>query len=169
MRSQHKWTTYESDCLFFLLFGKKSKKWKLRFLFNYLTTTIMKFQYKEEHAFEKRRAEGDKIRRKYPDRVPVRIKIFLYFHLCICMQLYMYVCFSTLCVCKYGVLFVCMRLFLRRSIWMCVVVAIYTQRGKSIMRKLALPTIVNNFMSNSMHFFIENNFCICYMKSKIQL
>jgi GABA(A) receptor-associated protein len=31
----------------------------------------MKFQYKEEHNFEKRRAEGDKIRRKYPDRVPV--------------------------------------------------------------------------------------------------
>lgn len=31
----------------------------------------MKFQYKEDHAFEKRRAEGDKIRRKYPDRVPV--------------------------------------------------------------------------------------------------
>lgn len=38
----------------------------------------MKFQYKEEHAFEKRRAEGDKIRRKYPDRVPVSIKIFLF-------------------------------------------------------------------------------------------
>lgn len=33
----------------------------------------MKFQYKEEHPFEKRRAEGDKIRRKYPDRVPVSI------------------------------------------------------------------------------------------------
>lgn len=31
----------------------------------------MKFQYKEEHPFEKRRAEGDKIRKKYPDRVPV--------------------------------------------------------------------------------------------------
>lgn len=31
----------------------------------------MKFQYKEEHPFEKRKAEGDKIRRKYPDRVPV--------------------------------------------------------------------------------------------------
>lgn len=31
----------------------------------------MKFQYKEECPFEKRRAEGDKIRRKYPDRVPV--------------------------------------------------------------------------------------------------
>ena len=37
----------------------------------------MKFQYKEEHVFEKRRAEGDKIRRKYPDRVPVsRKKLF---------------------------------------------------------------------------------------------
>lgn len=33
----------------------------------------MKFMYKEEHPFEKRRAEGDKIRKKYPDRVPVSI------------------------------------------------------------------------------------------------
>ena len=33
----------------------------------------MKWQYKEEHAFEKRRSEGEKIRKKYPDRVPVRI------------------------------------------------------------------------------------------------
>ena len=31
-------------------------------------TGKMKWQYKEEHAFEKRRAEGEKIRRKYPDR-----------------------------------------------------------------------------------------------------
>lgn len=31
----------------------------------------MKFQYKEEHLFEKRRSEGEKIRKKYPDRVPV--------------------------------------------------------------------------------------------------
>lgn len=31
----------------------------------------MKWQYKEEHPFEKRRAEGEKIRKKYPDRVPV--------------------------------------------------------------------------------------------------
>ena len=31
----------------------------------------MKWQYKEEHAFEKRRSEGEKIRKKYPDRVPV--------------------------------------------------------------------------------------------------
>lgn len=33
----------------------------------------MKFQYKEEHPFEKRKAEGEKIRKKYPDRVPVSI------------------------------------------------------------------------------------------------
>lgn len=32
----------------------------------------MKFVYKEEHPFEKRRSEGEKIRKKYPDRVPVR-------------------------------------------------------------------------------------------------
>lgn len=31
----------------------------------------MKFQYKEEFPFEKRKAEGEKIRRKYPERVPV--------------------------------------------------------------------------------------------------
>ena len=28
----------------------------------------------EEHPFEKRRAEGEKIRRKYPDRVPVIVE-----------------------------------------------------------------------------------------------
>lgn len=37
----------------------------------------MKFQYKEEHPFEKRKSEGEKIRRKYPDRVPVSIAFFL--------------------------------------------------------------------------------------------
>ena len=31
----------------------------------------MKWEYKEEHSFDRRRAEGEKIRRKYPDRVPV--------------------------------------------------------------------------------------------------
>lgn len=44
----------------------------------------MKFQYKEECPFEKRRAEGDKIRRKYPDRVPVSINTFcnfIFFHI----------------------------------------------------------------------------------------
>lgn len=42
----------------------------------------MKFMYKEEHVFEKRRAEGDKIRRKYPDRVPVSnilLCVYMYF------------------------------------------------------------------------------------------
>ena len=34
----------------------------------------MKWQYKEEHPFEKRRTEGEKIRRKYPDRVPVIVE-----------------------------------------------------------------------------------------------
>ncbi|XP_023169536.2 gamma-aminobutyric acid receptor-associated protein [Drosophila hydei] len=32
------------------------------------------FQFKKDHSFEKRRAEGDKIRRKYPDRVPVIVE-----------------------------------------------------------------------------------------------
>ncbi|XP_053979928.1 gamma-aminobutyric acid receptor-associated protein [Hylaeus anthracinus] len=34
----------------------------------------MKFMYKEGHPFEKRKAEGEKIRRKYPDRVPVIVE-----------------------------------------------------------------------------------------------
>jgi len=34
----------------------------------------MKFQYKEDNSFEKRKAEGEKIRRKYPDRVPVIVE-----------------------------------------------------------------------------------------------
>jgi len=34
----------------------------------------MKFAYKEEHPFEKRKAEGEKIRKKYPDRVPVIVE-----------------------------------------------------------------------------------------------
>ncbi|XP_048042484.1 GABA(A) receptor-associated protein a [Megalobrama amblycephala] len=34
----------------------------------------MKFMYKEEHPFEKRRSEGEKIRKKYPDRVPVIVE-----------------------------------------------------------------------------------------------
>merc|ERR1712110_314647 len=39
-----------------------------------ITVSNMKWQYKEEHPFEKRRAEGEKIRRKYPDRVPVIVE-----------------------------------------------------------------------------------------------
>jgi len=34
----------------------------------------MKWAYKEENPFEKRKAEGEKIRRKYPDRVPVIVE-----------------------------------------------------------------------------------------------
>lgn len=34
----------------------------------------MKWAYKEENTFEKRRAEGEKIRRKYPDRIPVIVE-----------------------------------------------------------------------------------------------
>lgn len=34
----------------------------------------MKFQYKEEHPFEKRLKEGRSIRKKYPDRVPVIVE-----------------------------------------------------------------------------------------------
>ena len=30
----------------------------------------MKFKYKEEHPLAKRRADGDKVRNRYPDRVP---------------------------------------------------------------------------------------------------
>jgi hypothetical protein len=46
----------------------------------------MKFQYKEEHPFEKRRAEGDKIRKKYPDRVPVNIQFFRFFSIFLSRQ-----------------------------------------------------------------------------------
>ncbi len=34
----------------------------------------MKWAYKEENTFEKRRAEGEKIRKKYPDRIPVIVE-----------------------------------------------------------------------------------------------
>lgn len=41
----------------------------------------MKWQYKEENSLEKRKAEGEKIRKKYPDRVPVseeKLFVFLF-------------------------------------------------------------------------------------------
>lgn len=34
----------------------------------------MHFQFKKDHIFDKRRSEADKIRRKYPDRVPVIVE-----------------------------------------------------------------------------------------------
>jgi len=45
----------------------------------------MKWEYKEEHPFEKRRAEGEKIRKKYPDRVPVCVKIGFCFSIEMCV------------------------------------------------------------------------------------
>jgi len=40
----------------------------------------MRWQYKEENSFEKRRSEGEKIRKKYPDRVPVWMSIVIFVH-----------------------------------------------------------------------------------------
>lgn len=37
-------------------------------------TNSMKWQYKEENSFEKRRSEGEKIRAKYSDRIPVIVE-----------------------------------------------------------------------------------------------
>lgn len=51
----------------------RQETWLFIRKFYHLTPSKMKFQYKEEHVFEKRKAEGEKIRRKYPDRVPVSI------------------------------------------------------------------------------------------------
>jgi len=34
----------------------------------------MKFQYKEDHSFERRRQDGDKVRLRYPERVPVIVE-----------------------------------------------------------------------------------------------
>ena len=34
----------------------------------------MKWQYKEENPFDKRRSEGEKIRAKYSDRIPVIVE-----------------------------------------------------------------------------------------------
>ncbi|KAJ8871362.1 hypothetical protein PR048_027679 [Dryococelus australis] len=34
----------------------------------------MKFRYKEEHSFEKRKEEGRRVRQKYPDRIPVIVE-----------------------------------------------------------------------------------------------
>ncbi|KRY00499.1 Protein lgg-1, partial [Trichinella pseudospiralis] len=39
-----------------------------------LRSVKMKWQYKTENAFDKRHAEGEKIRKKYPDRIPVIVE-----------------------------------------------------------------------------------------------
>jgi len=54
----------------------------------------MKFQYKEEHPFEKRKAEGEKIRRKYPDRVPVSTALICRLvtkGFCVCIYTHTYI------------------------------------------------------------------------------
>lgn len=39
----------------------------------FLIKIMTKSRFKQEHDFEKRRAETARIREKYPDRIPVRI------------------------------------------------------------------------------------------------
>ena len=36
----------------------------------------MRSKFKDEHPFEKRKAEAERIRQKYPDRIPVRSYLF---------------------------------------------------------------------------------------------
>ena len=36
-------------------------------------TTKMRSKFKDEHPFEKRKAEAERIRQKYNDRIPVRL------------------------------------------------------------------------------------------------
>lgn len=38
-----------------------------------LTALDMRSKFKDEHPFEKRKAEAERIRQKYADRIPVRI------------------------------------------------------------------------------------------------
>lgn len=38
-----------------------------------LITTAMRSKFKDEHPFEKRKAEAERIRQKYNDRIPVRL------------------------------------------------------------------------------------------------
>jgi GABA(A) receptor-associated protein len=40
---------------------------------NTITTTNMRSKFKDEHPFEKRKAEAERIRQKYNDRIPVRL------------------------------------------------------------------------------------------------
>ena len=40
----------------------------------------MKWEFKEEKAFDRRREEGERIRKKYPDRVPVVINFLFVNH-----------------------------------------------------------------------------------------
>lgn len=54
-----------------------------------VTVDTMKFQYKEDNVFEKRKTEGEKIRKKYPDRVPVRAVVPAYNYIFVVFLLYL--------------------------------------------------------------------------------
>jgi len=43
-----------------------------RFSSHQLKHTNMRSKFKDEHTFEKRKAEAERIRQKYTDRIPVR-------------------------------------------------------------------------------------------------
>lgn len=55
----------------------------------------MKFQYKEDNVFEKRKTEGEKIRKKYPDRVPVRAVVPVYNYIFVVFLSYLYLPFPS--------------------------------------------------------------------------
>jgi hypothetical protein len=48
----------------------------------------MKWKFKDEKSFDKRREEGERIRKKYPDRVPVNL--FVFFMTILCAIIYLY-------------------------------------------------------------------------------
>ncbi|XP_076439361.1 gamma-aminobutyric acid receptor-associated protein-like [Babylonia areolata] len=54
--------------------SSESQNHQICLIYTAVSAYTMKWQYKEEHPFEKRRAEGEKIRKKYPDRVPVIVE-----------------------------------------------------------------------------------------------
>ena len=72
------WLKMESlsdDCciLKLLQFLCNSYATLFKFLFFQNLISDMKFKYKEERSLAPRRADGDKVRIRYPDRVPGRL------------------------------------------------------------------------------------------------
>uniref|UniRef100_A0A914HMQ6 Cytochrome b-c1 complex subunit 7 n=2 Tax=Globodera TaxID=31242 RepID=A0A914HMQ6_GLORO len=74
--------TYRGDSLLCCLPIKKLRSFNYNFFDSSTNLRIhkvamdgkMKWTYKEENTYDKRRAEGEKIRRKYPDRIPVIVE-----------------------------------------------------------------------------------------------
>lgn len=68
----------DSDCLLLAIESGDQSLYSHQITFSVLLfVSTMKWEYKEEHAFERRRSEGEKIRKKYPDRVPVYVFVNL--------------------------------------------------------------------------------------------